>query len=445
MVRHAGGMDTTPPLRDGDSGAGAPGAEETHSTPFDHARPPGEGAAWGGAPDGAVPPGPAWPGQAFDGQMPPGPSWSDQVPYGYSPGPAAPGAPSPYGPPPPGYGFPPAYWTPVPEAPPAEVPSTRPWPAPGHSTLHSLDRPRRRRWWTPLLTLLMGAGTYMGVVLVVSIGAGLALALSGADLAPRLDALVGENPDLLDPWFYILNFGILALMIPFAWLALRVVEGVGIGALSSVEGRLRWGLLARALALALLALSPSIITSVVSIGLDGGIPAEALSKAPLLIPILLVLVPLQASAEEYVFRGLALRTLMGWGLAPLLAAVIAVVPFTLGHIYGWKGLLDVTVFGLAMGWLIVRTRGLEAAIALHVVNNLTAAVFAALGGGNPLDDSDIPLWALAVSIAMTLAYTFVADRLWGPARTPSDHGDEGGAATRESEAAAPAAMRDAPL
>ena len=98
-----------------------------------------------------------------------------------------------------------------------------------------------------------------------------------------------------------------------------------------------------------------------------------------------------------------------------------------------------------MGWLIVRTRGLEAAIALHVVNNLTAAVFAVLGGGNPLDDSDIPLWALAVSIAMTLAYTFVADRLWGPARTPSDHGDEGGAATRESEAAAPAAMRDAPL
>ena len=351
------------------------------------------------------------PQQADPRPLPPQPG----VPAGYpqaaypQAGYPQPGVPAGY----PQAGYPPLAPRPhVPEQPRVEKASKQPWPAPGHSRLHKSDRPRPRRWWTPLLTLLLGGVSWFFTMMLILLVFAVVVAVRGGDITSLLNLFEGGPASLSNPWFYIFNFGLLALMIPFLWLAIRVVEGVGIGALSSIEGRLRWKRLITALGMALLVLSPSIILSIGDTIRMGGIPADALERAPLMLAIVIVLVPLQCAAEEYVFRGFFLRILMGWGVPALLAIVLAVIPFSLGHIYGWMGMVDVTVFGLATGWLAWRTRGLEASIALHVVNNMIGIVFAVLGVANPLDDSGMPLWVLGLSVGSTILYTVIVDRLW---------------------------------
>lgn len=355
----------------------------------------------GDRPDGASAPEP--PAAAMPAQPPTGPNvWT----RAFSETPGAPHAVMPasyedalYGPP-----------SPLPAQPAAETPSKRPWPAPGHSRLHAKDRPRPRRWWTPLLTALLGGAIWGAVAFVLGVGLGLWIAIRGGGIEDLTAIIGGADADFQNPWFYVFNFGIIALMIPALAIAVRVVEGVRLGALSSNEGHLRRGLVLRALGLAVLTMSPSIALSIHDAA-AGGIASAQLSAGAVLLPLILLLVPIQCAAEEYVFRGFVLRALMGWGMAPVLAMVVAVVPFTLGHIYGWKGLLDVAVFGLCMAWLAVRTGGLEASIALHVVNNLVGAVFSAFGQGNLFDD-DVPVWILIVSLAQILVYTAIADRLW---------------------------------
>lgn len=395
-------MDLTPQPLNGERPAQTPAPapdpagtavpESAAPSPFPGAPSPHPGAVQPGAPG-------AYPG--MPGAYP-----------GY-PGAPGPGAPAPYPPypNPPVYPPQPGYWTPLPEAPRIEAPSKRPWPAPGHSRLHAKDRPRERRWWTPLLTTLLAVALFGSVSMIAGIVLGVWIAIQGGGMEDVIAITGGADADLSNPLFYVFTFGSIALMIPAFAIAMRVVEGVRLGALSSIDGRLRWGILARAAGLAVLVLSPTIILSIGDTVAAGGISAERLATGAALLPLVLVLVPIQSAAEEYAFRGFALRTLMGWGLAPIIAMIIAVVPFTLGHIYGWKGMLDVTVFGLCMAWLVWRTGGLEASIALHAVNNLTGAVFSAFGQGNLLDDN-IPVWALALSLVQTLVYTAIADRLW---------------------------------
>lgn len=308
-----------------------------------------------------------------------------------------------------------------------ETASRHPWPAPGHSRLHVKDRPRRRRWWIPLLTALLGIAIWSVVAFASGIALGVWIAMKGGGFEDLVAVAGGRDGDFSNPLFYVFTFGLIALMIPALAIAVRVVEGVRLGALSSIRGRLRWGILARALGLALLVLSPSVILSIRDIVASGGISTDQLTTGAALLPLILIVVPTQAAAEEYVFRSFALRALMGWGLAPLVAMIVAVVPFTLGHVYGWKGMLDVTVFGLCMAWLVVRTGGLEAAIGLHVVNNLIGAVFSAFGQGNLLDDN-IPVWTLILSLVQTLVYTAIADRLWAAKKsrsTPASSPEEG--------------------
>ncbi|WP_327011356.1 CPBP family intramembrane metalloprotease [Dactylosporangium sp. NBC_01737] len=123
--------------------------------------------------------------------------------------------------------------------------------------------------------------------------------------------------------------------------------------------------------------------------------------------VLLVLVPLQAAAEEYVCRGWFLQAVGAFVRTPWLPIGVQAVIFAAVHGTGtaW-GLADVAVFGAVTGWLAVRTGGLEAGIALHVVNNLIAMVGAAAFGVLASDESaaDSPWQLLAVDASLMLVY-----------------------------------------
>jgi membrane protease YdiL (CAAX protease family) len=92
---------------------------------------------------------------------------------------------------------------------------------------------------------------------------------------------------------------------------------------------------------------------------------------------------------------------------------VQAVLFAAAHGWGtvW-GFTDLVVMGLLCGWLTVRTGGLEAAVAMHVVNNVSAFGLAAAFGGLTVDETmaDAPWQLVLVDVLVLLAYTWLVAR-----------------------------------
>lgn len=303
--------------------------------------------------------------------------------------------------------------TPTP-APPAFRPAPAPAPLPadaftGGLAFHRLVFARRRSgWWTPLVVGVLGVALYaalLGIVLVAL------LAASFADpaFAQRMMTLGQDIAfDLTDPFLLALTLGVIALMLPAYVLASLLVNGRRVGLVSSAAGRLRWrwmllcGAVAVAISLAFTAVSALL-------------PAEALDTAGVVPPgenpmllatlaVVLLLIPFQAAAEEYVFRGYLQQAIGRWLRHPAFAILLPVPLFVLGHLYDPLGQASVAVFAIAAGWLTWRTGGLEAAIALHIVNNLLAFLLALAGLGD-VNDSSPGVASFFWSLIVIAAYT----------------------------------------
>ncbi|MCA0307378.1 MAG: CPBP family intramembrane metalloprotease [Actinobacteria bacterium] len=96
---------------------------------------------------------------------------------------------------------------------------------------------------------------------------------------------------------------------------------------------------------------------------------------------ILLTAPLQAAAEEYFFRGYLMQAIHTTApTSPWFAVVGSSAVFALLHSGNSQALIYAFAFGLIAGWLAMRTGGLEAGIALHVVNNLLTFGYAALSG-----------------------------------------------------------------
>lgn len=166
----------------------------------------------------------------------------------------------------------------------------------------------------------------------------------------------------------------LATLIPLTLLVVRYFHQVRPGWLVSVRPGLRWRYLLVNLAVATVVLNLVLIASVWGQGWE-------LRPQPgfgwFLVAIILTS-PLQAAAEEFLFRGYLMQA-----LAPVGGAWFGVVASALifAAFHGAQNLplfLDRFGFGLLAGVLVVRTGGLEAAIAAHVVNNVFAFGYAGL-------------------------------------------------------------------
>lgn len=215
----------------------------------------------------------------------------------------------------------------------------------------------------------------------------------------------------------------LALLTPVVFLAARWAQRRPAGTLSSVAGRLRWDWLGRCLVVAL----PLVVASLGVMmllpesaggGVDGSGGGTEWAGWPdflLGLAMVCVLVPFQASAEEYVFRGWLVQAVGAWCRTPWPALVPQALLFAAAHGWGtpW-GFADLVVFGLVAGVLTVRTGGLEAAIGLHVVNNLLAmGVSAAIAGALASDETaaDMDWLAVGVDVVMLCGYAALVLRL----------------------------------
>lgn len=282
-----------------------------------------------------------------------------------------------------------------------QQPSVSPWivPPPPGSRYDQLARTPANRWWRPLL------GTVLIVVVYVALSA--ALGLLGVILAVGLGEpttlspgrVLFEDP-VLDLAFQLVA---IALLIPVVLGAAWLVQRRPPGTLSSVAGRLRWRWLFRCVPLAVLAVVLGEAAQSLTLLATGESPGYGWAGwSNLLVPLLviLLLVPIQAAAEEYAFRGWVVQAFGAYLRNPWWGIIVSAAVFAAFHGYTDFGIAYTFGFGVLMGWVSVRTGGLEAAIALHAVNNVGAFGIAAVAGGlgSALEQGSLPWQTLVGTI-----------------------------------------------
>ncbi|WP_449276869.1 CPBP family glutamic-type intramembrane protease [Leucobacter sp. GX24907] len=272
------------------------------------------------------------------------------------------------------------------------------------------------RWWRPLLVLVLTLTFYLllSVIFGMVVGGLLFLFNSPDQVFALVETLA--IPDTQNPLSVLVGLSsVIVTMIPAVWLAMRVSGVRPAKRVLSVALRVRWGLLGRTAGYAALALIGVNLAVSVTAGLllSGGdepipeMPDIDVQAALISMGIVVLLVPLQAAAEEIVFRGALMQALGAWLRSPWFAILLPAIGFALAHIttYGFWGMLSVGIMGVVAAWLTWRTGGLEAAIALHVVNNLIAfgAMSTGLGGSTDQNDDGItPIGILAQAVSFVL-------------------------------------------
>ncbi|HJY45024.1 MAG TPA: CPBP family glutamic-type intramembrane protease [Propionibacteriaceae bacterium] len=269
---------------------------------------------------------------------------------------------------------------------PAVYPPPMPVPT---SALPDVPRPyqqmlrgRKYRWWKPLLCLALViplALFMMGLAIVPVLIAGL---VTGApDLVEYATRATTDIANMGPVGFFYLNLTLIVL-IPASGLSIWIVHGIRPRFLSSVVGGIRWKWLLRCVAviLPLWALYAGLAA------LSGPPTSPRPDQWAALLVIVLVMTPLQAAGEEYFFRGWIMQNVGAWFARPMVGLVVSLivsaVAFSTAHLSPDPWILGtIACIGLAAGIATWRTGGLEAAIAIHAVNNVLSYAAVMIFGG----------------------------------------------------------------
>ena len=228
----------------------------------------------------------------------------------------------------------------------------------------------------------------------------------------RFGGMLGVGRDLSVPTQLWMNLT-LAALIPAAMLATRVAYGRPWGRLFSVTGRLRWGWLLQCMAV----VAPLWVAYLAANWLVFG--QEVLPRPEAWIGLLVVTLlttPLQAAGEEVAFRGLVVQAVGAWIRSPVVAlavsTAVSAATFVAAHgsmdVWIW---IDIGSLAVAACWLAWRTGGIEAGIALHVVNNLAVTFAGILLGGLEESYVDTETTGSPVSAAMSVVVMTIATAL----------------------------------
>ena len=266
-------------------------------------------------------------------------------------------------------------------------------------------------WWKPVVGLLIAVlGFFIGAALIFfAVGALWAAFQSGSwaqDVQRNIDPNHVTPASLLGT-----NLG-LAAMIPVTWFIVRVVHRLRPRWLGSVVPGLRWRLLVICLGLAVVALVAQLVVGAVLPGATNDLGTGHLNHftgATAASAVVIVLTtPLQAAGEEYLFRGyllMAFGSLFGNRWVAILATATL---FAIAHgTQNFPLFFDRLAFGLIAAWLVTRTGGIEAGIALHVLNNFLAFGLALAFGDltSTLNVSAVGWWNIVLTLTQSVVYT----------------------------------------
>ncbi|WP_328854965.1 CPBP family intramembrane metalloprotease [Microbispora hainanensis] len=331
----------------------------------------------------------------------------DQLPGPYlAPGPYAGGTAWPAGPPqpPPSVVGPPPVAGPYPGPYPWGPPPRARWdvPPPPGTPYDRLARTPLHRWWRPIAGTVAIIAAFLALSIVVGLVAFVVSLVTGVPMA-RTGTRLFADP-VLDLGF---QLGVIALLLPLVLGAAWLFQRRPPGSLSSVALRLRWRWLGACLLVALVAvvLGQAVeVGTLMFAGVDPGFRWAGWDEFLPAIIVILLLVPFQSAAEEYAYRGWIIQGFGAYLRTPWPGILVGAAAFAASHGYTGWGILYVFAFGMLMGWLAVRTGGLEAPIALHATNNVVAfGVVAASGDmGSALEQGEVP-WESLIGSAVQFA------------------------------------------
>jgi len=277
--------------------------------------------------------------------------------------------------------------------------------------------------WRPLVgVFVLVAGFIVVVPFLIQIPFAVGFAVAGRNVADGLNQLLDfDDPTPLGLAY--LNIS-LACAIPVAWLVTRVVHGLRPRWLASVAPRIRWRWMVTCFGLAFVALCATLIVSAMvpaSAGdaeLSGELNAFTSTTRDYLLVVLL-LTPLQAAGEEYAFRGYLTQAFGNLFGRPWAAVLLPALLFALAH--GGQSapiFFDRFAFGIVAGLAVVLTGGLEAGIAMHVLNNWLAfgLALAYSDMASTLNPSGGTWWSIPVTLTQSLVYLGLVlwtARRWG--------------------------------
>lgn len=287
-------------------------------------------------------------------------------------------------------------------------------PPPGLA-YHELQRAGWPGRWRPVLgAVIFILGLILVAPLILQAGFAAYFAARGQDVTHALDRL-GDSAHATPATLAYVNLS-LAAAIPLAIVLSRVLHGLGPGWVASVLGRIRWRWLLVCLGLAVVTLVVTVVVSEVlpdsGDGSQVGGSVNSFTSTSLdFVLVIVLLTPLQAAGEEYLFRGYLTQAFGGVVRSPALSRATAVgvpaVLFALAH--GSQDVplfFDRLAFGIVAGMLVILTGGLEAGIAMHVLNNFLA-FGAALAFGNistTLATTSGSWWNIPVTLTQSLVY-----------------------------------------
>lgn len=270
-------------------------------------------------------------------------------------------------------------------------------------------------WWRPLVgTVVIAVGWFVAGLVLIFIAAAAVPSMSARTDRPFSDQLGS----------LVLLLVVAASALPMVALAAHALQHRSLGTLSSVRGRLRLRWLATCAAVAAaLCLVQLVVDSLIADPTGGGsqeggsAPSPGAGVLANAIVLGVLLVPLQAAAEEYLARGWLLQLMGTWTGRAWPGVLLGGVVWT--GLHGpttWWAVADLMVTSLVYGWLVWRTGGLEATIAQHAANNIagfvaltfTGQLAAALGTANA-GNAD---WrALVDELVVLPAYAWITVRL----------------------------------
>lgn len=283
----------------------------------------------------------------------------------------------------------------------------------GYDRLLSAGRPGA--WRGVLGVAVLVLVVLLVAQLVLGLLFSLGIALAGGDVTAEMDRILSTDP-VTPAGLAFLNLA-LASAIPATWLLVRVLHGLRPGWLGSVVGRLRWRWFATCLGLAAVTLLATLVVgSLVPASGDQAQVGDGLnsftSTTRDFLLVILLLTPLQAAGEEYAFRGY-LTQVFGLLGRRSISVLLPALLFALAH-----GAQDPAVFfdrfafGVVAGVLVIATGGLEAGIAMHVLNNFVAYGVALAFGDmtTALDPSGGSWWSLPVTLTQSLLFLGLTTR-----------------------------------
>jgi membrane protease YdiL (CAAX protease family) len=271
-------------------------------------------------------------------------------------------------------------------------------------------------WWRFALGLAVLLG---GLLIVAPALLLLPFALyyvgTGADLLDSITALA-DTADPTPASLAYLNLT-LAAAIPITWFVVYLIHGLRPGWLASIKPRIRWTYLVACLGVSVVALVATLLVSAVvpsqgdGTELSGQLNDFTSTTRDFLI-VLVLLTPLQAAGEEYAFRGYLMQAFGGLFRSRWVAVVASAFLFGLAHGIGQSPpiFFDRFAFGVVAGALVVLTGGLEAGIAMHVLNNWLAFGLALAYGdmASTLNPSGGSWWSIPVTLTQSLVYLGLA-------------------------------------